>query len=247
MDATVISDTWNLARDRSDRLAVTFYNVLFWQHPETRLLFPLGLRDQRAKLVASLATVVARIKELERAVPILEELGRTHRRYGVVATEHRHGEAAEPDHYDWVGAALLHALEYHLEKDWTPEAAAAWAEAYDTVAQVMRMAALAQAARGVPPWWDIPVAGVRRARGGFLVDVNTEAPPLGYDLGHGCSIDLTPSARVGLWTTGQVLDPFTFAVPLNVGPRPDFAGLAVARLAPGSFIRIGPNEEITAP
>ena len=62
-------------------------------------------------------------------MPALGALGQRHVGYGV-----------HPMHYDTVGAALLWTLEQGLGPKFTPETRAAWAEAYEVLASVMKEA-----------------------------------------------------------------------------------------------------------
>ena len=112
-------------------------------------LFPVSMAHQRDRLFAALGDVVARVDDLEALVPILQQLGRDHRKFGTVAA-----------HYPAVGASLLATLE-HFDDEWTPELAKSWSEAYDVVATVMIEAA--EAAAEEPAWWEADVVGPRAA------------------------------------------------------------------------------------
>ena len=59
-------------------------------------MFPQDLRDQKKKLIAMLATVVANLHELEKMLPAVQDLGRRHMTYGVTA-----------DHYTPVDETLI--------------------------------------------------------------------------------------------------------------------------------------------
>ena len=65
------------------------------------------------------------------AVGRAQALGSRHRGYGVRA-----------GHYVLMGNALLEALAAARGAEWTPEAAEAWAAAYDLVAETMQQGAL---------------------------------------------------------------------------------------------------------
>jgi len=116
-----------------------FYDRLFAIAPEFRALFPQDLRDQKKKLIAMLATVVANLRELEKMLPAVQDLGRRHMNYGVTA-----------DHYTPVGEALLWTLEQGLGTDFTPAVKAAWNEAYLTLSGAMKNAATAAIQAGSP-------------------------------------------------------------------------------------------------
>src|SRR3954462_620479 len=94
-----------------DEAPLYFYSHLFLSHPETRKLFPVSMAHQRDRLVPALGDVVARVDDLDALVPILQQLGRDHRKFGTVA-----------EHYPAVGASLLATLR-HFDPDWTPDLA----------------------------------------------------------------------------------------------------------------------------
>jgi hemoglobin-like flavoprotein len=85
--------------------------------------------EQGRKLMATLDMVVSQLDRLGEIVPLVEQLGRRHVRYGV-----------EPEHYDTVGTALLATLRGGLGDAWTRETEEAWTAAYTTLAGAMRRA-----------------------------------------------------------------------------------------------------------
>jgi hemoglobin-like flavoprotein len=46
-------------------------------------MFPIQMSGQRDKLVAALGAVVSSVDELDTVLPLLEQLGRDHRRFAV--------------------------------------------------------------------------------------------------------------------------------------------------------------------
>jgi hemoglobin-like flavoprotein len=46
-------------------------------------MFPIQMSGQRDKLVAALGAVVSSVDELDKVIPLLEQLGRDHRRFAV--------------------------------------------------------------------------------------------------------------------------------------------------------------------
>lgn len=113
------------------QVAELFYSRLFALDPTLQTLFRDDMQAQGTKLMQAISLVVASLHRLDTLVPMLQALGKRHVHYGV--------EAA---HYDTVGAALLWTLEQGLGADFTPMARAAWAQAYDMLATVMKNAAL---------------------------------------------------------------------------------------------------------
>lgn len=110
----------------SDQAAALFYRRLFEIAPEVKPLFRGDMTEQGRKLMTTLAVVVNGLANLESILPAASALARRHVDYGVKAA-----------HYEPVGAALLWTLERGLGADWTPDLAAAWAEAYGVLSGFM--------------------------------------------------------------------------------------------------------------
>jgi NAD(P)H-flavin reductase len=211
-----------------DEAPLYFYSHLFLSHPETRAMFPVSMAHQRDRLFAALGDVVARVDDLDALVPILQQLGRDHRKFGTLAA-----------HYPAVGASLLATLE-HFDPDWTPELAKDWTEAYTLVAEVM-IAAADQAAEQ-PAWWDADV--VAHDRRNIDVAVLRIRPRSKYDYQAGQSISLETDLRPRLWR---------YYSPANA-PRPDglielhvkardggpVSSALVRRVGEGDILRLGP-------
>lgn len=127
----IVRETWSHVAPIADTAAKLFYERLFEIDPTARPLFKADdLPEQRRKLMQTLDQLVRGLDHLDDLVPVIEELGRRHVRYGV-----------RDAHYDTVGAALLWTLEQGLGARWTPEARAAWTDVYTLTAGVMRNAA----------------------------------------------------------------------------------------------------------
>jgi nitric oxide dioxygenase len=110
----------------SERAAVIFYDRLFEVAPSVKEMFPADLTEQRKKLMATLAVVVNGLSNLAAVLPAASALAKRHVSYG-----------AKPEHYPVVGGALLWTLEKGLGTAWTPDVAAAWTAAYDTLSGYM--------------------------------------------------------------------------------------------------------------
>jgi NAD(P)H-flavin reductase len=211
-----------------DEAPLYFYSHLFLSHPETRALFPVSMAHQRDRLFHALGDVVHYVDDLDSLVPILQALGRDHRKFGTVA-----------EHYPAVGASLLATLR-HFDEDWNAELAQDWTAAYTLVAQVMVEAA--DAAAEQPPWWDADV--VSHDRRSFDIAVVKVKPrnPFGYQPGQ--SISLESELRPRLWR---------YFSPANA-PRPDgvmelhvkardggpVSSALVRQLGVGDVLRLGP-------
>ena len=107
-----------------------FYQRLFELDPSLRPMFKEDLQPQKAKLMQTLTAVVRWLHQIEKLIPVVEDLGRRHVGYGV-----------RDEHYQTVGAALLWTLEQGLGDLYTAEVAEAWIAAYTLLTGVMQKAA----------------------------------------------------------------------------------------------------------
>ena len=126
----LVQDSFKAVIPIADVAANLFYDRLFETAPHVRPLFPQDLTEQKKKLMSMLATAITNLHQIETIVAPVEDLGRRHVNYGVTDA-----------HYDDVGAALLWTLNQGLKDAFTPDVEAAWAEAYTTLASVMKAAA----------------------------------------------------------------------------------------------------------
>jgi NAD(P)H-flavin reductase/hemoglobin-like flavoprotein len=184
IDARLLQWSWGQVAQYGDQVPLFFYSTLFVTHPGTRDMFPLGMADQRDKLVGALGAVVSGVDDLPSVVPILEQLGRDHRRFSV-----------SKDHYPVVGQALLATLEHFLGEHWNDDLAAQWAAAYTVVAGVMTGAAEADAIN--PPWYEAQVTELERRTASVAVMRITPEIPIPYRAGQ--SLATETSARPRMW------------------------------------------------
>jgi hemoglobin-like flavoprotein len=110
----------------SETAAVLFYDRLFEIAPSVQPMFPADMKEQRKKLMTTLAVVVGGLSNLDSVLPAASALAKRHVNYG-----------AKAEHYPVVGAALLWTLEKGLGDGWTPDVAAAWTAAYGTLSGYM--------------------------------------------------------------------------------------------------------------
>ena len=185
MDVTRLKASWEAAAEHGVQLPLFFYSTLFLDNPQVRELFPPAMAGQRDKLLAALGSLVSNIDQLDTAIPLMRQLGRDHRKFGVVT-----------EHYPAVGQALLATLEYFLADQWTPDLAADWTEAYGLVAKVMVEAADA-AAESQPPWWEAEI--VAHERRTLDVAVLTLRTSQRLDYLPGQSIAVETEMRPRMW------------------------------------------------
>lgn len=127
----------------ADAAAEIFYTRLFEIAPEVKPMFKGDMKEQGAKLMATLGAVVNGLKNLDAIVPVAQQLAVKHVDYGVTA-----------EHYTPVGEALIYTLEKGLGDDYTPEVKDGWLTAYTTLSGVMIEAAYgAEEAPAAKPWW----------------------------------------------------------------------------------------------
>ncbi|MFC4946830.1 globin domain-containing protein [Pseudonocardia sp. GCM10023141] len=191
----VIRESWAHVEPQSEDLGRHFYATLFSRAPATRELFPVNMEVQRSRLLRALVHVVQMVDQPDDLVPFLEQLGRDHRKFGVLA-----------EHYDAVGHALISAVETFSEEAWTDEVSAAWHESYAMVARAMHAAA--EAERGPASWLGRVVGHERLGWDIAKIAVQT-SEPIPYRAGQYVSVE-TPQ-RPRLWR---------YLSPANA-PRPD--------------------------
>ena len=132
---TLIQDSFKKVAPISDAAAQTFYTRLFEIAPHVKPYFKGDMTEQGAKLMATLGAVVNGLHDLDKIVPVAEDLAVRHVGYGVHA-----------DDYTPVGTALIETLEQGLGDALTPDVKEGWVTAYDTLSSVMITAAYPTAA-----------------------------------------------------------------------------------------------------
>ena len=137
----LVRESWRRFDPRPRGAGVRFYERLFELDPMAQQLFAgVDMAEQERKLMAMLAQIVLALDQPDELVSQVAALGRRHVHYGVKDAD-----------YESVGAALLWTLEQGLGEEFTSEVRAAWAEAYLTVATVMRRAATKEQVTGERP------------------------------------------------------------------------------------------------
>ena len=111
--------------------AALFYERLFVLDPALKPLFhDTDMRSQEMKLMAALALMVGKLRQLDEVIPALETLAVKHVAYGV-----------EEHHYATVGQALIQTLSLAFGDRFTSELRNAWLTAYGAISGVMIAAA----------------------------------------------------------------------------------------------------------
>lgn len=212
MNTAELKRTWGLAESLGDDVPLYFYSHLFLTHPEVRAMFPVSMATQRDRLVGALGRIVSSVDELGEVTEFIQQLGRDHRRFEVIA-----------EHYNAVGASLLATLKHFLGEGWTPEVAADWAEAYGVIASVMVQAAEASEESSPSSWAAEVTAVERRGLDVAVVQVHPE-PHLAFQPGQSVAVEIP--ARPRLWR---------YLSPANA-PRPDGSIEFHVQMVPGGQV-----------
>ena len=183
MDAQRLKDSFARVAEQGDAVALFFYSDLFVRNPRLRDMFPVGMAGQRDKLLGALGRIVSQVDSLPELVPFLQQLGRDHRKFSIVA-----------EHYPEVGASLLATLRYFLGPEWSDDLAEDWNAAYSLVAKVMLDAAN-EDSMVRPAWWNAQVVSHERRR--FDIAVLRVMPdrPLDYLPGQSVALEATSRRR----------------------------------------------------
>lgn len=202
-------------------------------------MFPIQMTAQREKLVAALGAVVSNVESLDDVVPLLEQLGRDHRRFAVVS-----------EHYGAVGASLLATLKRFLGTSWTPELADTWAQAYGVVAKVM-VAAAEQHEDVAPAWWEADVVRVERRSVEVAVIEVVPREPFPYRAGQSVAVEIPQRPRY--WRYYSPANAPNPSGHLQFHVQPIAGGLVstavVRRLGQGDTIKLAApvGEQLTLP
>lgn len=228
LDPDRLKKSWATVTQYGDQVPLFFYSTLFLHHPHVREMFPVSMADQRDKLVHALGRVVSGAHDLDSVVPVLQQLGRDHRKFAV----HR-------DHYPAVGQALLATLEHFLGPDWTAEMAQDWATAYGIVADVMISAA--EATSHQPPWWDLTVVDVERRAVDIAVLRVAPHMPLPYVAGQSIAVETPQRPRLWRYLTpaGPPGPDGDFELHVRVVPGGPVSTAIVQGTRPGDVWRAG--------
>jgi NAD(P)H-flavin reductase/hemoglobin-like flavoprotein len=239
MDTAGLRGSWAKVAAAGDDVPLYFYSHLFLCHPEVRSMFPIQMSGQRDKLVAALGAVVSNVDELDKVIPLIEQLGRDHRRFSVIT-----------EHYMAVGASLLATLKKFLGPYWTPDLADTWAQAYGLVAKVM-VAAAERHEDIAPAYWEADVVLVERRS--VEVAVIEVAPRQKFLYRAGQSVAVEIPHRPRLWRYFSPANAPHSSGRLQFHVQPIAGGLvstaAARRLSQGDTVKLAApvGEQLTLP
>lgn len=123
----LLESSFQTLAPRGEEFVAAFYERLFTQFPQTRIIFAsTDMKEQRKKLLGALALVVQNLRKPEVLASALRGLGQRHAAYGVL-----------PEHYTIVGTVLMNTFAEILGEHWTPTSSDAWAQAYEAICALM--------------------------------------------------------------------------------------------------------------
>ncbi|GAA3072142.1 oxidoreductase [Streptosporangium carneum] len=141
LNPRLVKESFAVIQPVADKAAAYFYGRLFAESPHLRAMFPPSMDVQRDRLFSALTRIVWSLDSPDSLSSFLGQLGRDHRKYGVLA-----------EHYAVVGRALLATVRRFAAEAWTTEVEAAWLAAYTAAADIM--IGSADSDSGVSPaWW----------------------------------------------------------------------------------------------
>jgi len=126
----LVRTSWDKVLPIAETAAELFYGKLFELDADLKPLFKGDMKEQGAKLMVMLNTVVGSLDNLEAIIPAAQESGARHAGYGVT-----------DEMYDTVAEALLWTLDQGLGEAFTDDVKDAWVEAYVILSGVMKDAA----------------------------------------------------------------------------------------------------------
>ncbi|MCG5213722.1 globin domain-containing protein [Streptosporangium soli] len=192
--------------------ATYFYGRLFAESPHLRGMFPPAMDVQRDRLFSALTRIVWSVDSPATLASYLGQLGRDHRKYGVLA-----------EHYSAVGNALIATARRFAAEIWSTEMEAAWVAAYRAAADLMIEAARSD--EGVAPaWWPAEVIDHECRTADIAVITLRPAQPLPYQPGQYVNVQTARWPRV--WRAFSIAN----------APRADGTMRLHVRAVPGGWV-----------
>lgn len=127
----LVQSSWEMISARREEAARIFYSRLFEIAPNVRTLFAgVDVNVQGAMLMNMIAAAVRGLDRLEELKPVVADLGRRHKGYGV-----------KIEHYAPVEECLLHTVEVMMGGEFNLDVKLAWTRIYNFIAETMIEAA----------------------------------------------------------------------------------------------------------
>lgn len=212
LNPRLVKESFSLVEPVADKATAYFYGRLFAENPHLRGMFPPSMDVQRDRLFSSLTRIVWSMDSPDGMSPYLHQLGRDHRKYGVL-----------PEHYTAIGNALLATVKRFAADVWTAEIEAAWVAAYTAAAETMIRSAEADA--GISPaWWLAEVIDHELRRPDIAVLTLRPAQRLPFTPGQYVNVQTARWPRV--WRTFSIAN----------APRPDNTVRLHVRAVSGGWV-----------
>ncbi|GAA5045243.1 FAD-binding oxidoreductase [Nocardia callitridis] len=189
------------------RLARSCYSILFTEYPALRDFFPAAMDAQRDRFVKAIGFTLDRLEQPGELLPFLAQLGRDHRKYGVL-----------PEHYVAMCSSIKTAMRLSADTEiWTDEVDRAWDEGLKMISDTMVGAAEKET---TPPVWGGTVLESRAVLRNLRVVRLRLDQPMRYAAGQYVSVQVP--ARPRMW---RYLSP---AIPANAEGEIEFHVRAVS-------------------
>ena len=190
--------------DDQNGLIGRFYTRWFAFDASPRDLFPPDMADQRAAFAQALKWVYGELaaQRANEPVAFLAQLGRDHRKYGVL-----------PEHYETLRQALYATLRDELAAAWTDAVEAAAQQSLNLITGVMGGAADAEPG---PAWWDgTVIESLRVSRDLAVIRLQLDRP-MAYHAGQYVNVAVPQCPRRWRYLTPAIPADDTGAVEFHV-------------------------------
>jgi hemoglobin-like flavoprotein len=190
--------------DDGNGLIGRFYTRWFSFEASPRDLFPPDMAAQRVAFAQALTWIYGELvaQRSEEPVAFLAQLGRDHRKYGVL-----------PQHYETLGQALYATLRDAVADAWTDGVDAAARQSLNLITGVMSGAADAEQG---PAWWDSTVVEhLRVSRDLAVVRLQLDSP-MPYHAGQYVNVAVPQCPRRWRYLTPAIPPDDTGAVEFHV-------------------------------
>jgi NAD(P)H-flavin reductase/hemoglobin-like flavoprotein len=201
-----------------------------WFHLDVSLrdLFPPDMGAQRAAFAHALHWVYGELaaQRAEAPVAFLAQLGRDHRKYGVL-----------PEHYDTLRQALYATLRDALGADWTDAVGEATQQSLNLIAGVMNGAADADEG---PAWWDgAVIEHLRVSRDLAVVRLQLDSP-MDYHAGQYVNVAVPQCPRRWRYLTPAIPPDDSGAIEFHVRAVPGglVSNAVISETRPGDRWRL---------
>ncbi|MEU6783767.1 globin domain-containing protein [Nonomuraea angiospora] len=212
LNPRLVKESFSVIEPVADKATAYFYGRLFAESPHLRGMFPPAMDVQRDRLFGALTRIVWSLDSPGSLATYLGQLGRDHRKYGVIA-----------EHYTAVGNALLATIRRFAAEIWNHEIESAWVAAYTAAAKLMIDSAASDS--GVSPaWWPAEVIDHELRHPDIAVLTLRPAERLPYTPGQYVNVQTARWPRV--WRTFSIAN----------APRADNTLRLHVRSVPGGWV-----------